>query len=385
MKKDGVNMTDKGIKLLFFLSLLLVPILGICALLSHNSLLIGILCLQLVTLIFVYRYVTKNVLPVFDVFSSVIKRCQQEGICNFDILLKKEKLYDFIRKEQVNTDEECSDSSDRDSGEEKQELHFDYEKIKTSIERISDNATNQARDLELCYQKGLELSKNISDVIDKTTRLHSLSIRAGELKEQGIEIINHLIEKDQNAGHSFNLAVDAFSSVAAHKKEQEIALISKLINDIAKRTKLLALNAAIEAARAGEAGKGFAVVAEEIRTLADQVRESTNNINELVNSIRIQYENAEEAFQYAVMANDEQNSVVRSTKQIFDRIHDTLVEFFQEINDVKESGRDMELKRNEIMSIIENIAFASQEWIGDVEQIRELVNKQVSEISSTDN
>jgi methyl-accepting chemotaxis protein len=304
----------------------------------------------------------------------VIKRCRQEGICNFDILLKKEKLYNFIRKEQVNTDEECSDSSDRDSGEEKQELHFDYEKIKTSIERISDNATNQARDLELCYQKGLELSKNISDVIDKTTRLHSLSIRAGELKEQGIEIINHLIEKYQNAGHSFNLAVDAFSSVAASK--QEIVLVSEFINNIAKKTKLLSLNAAIEAARAGEAGKGFAVVVEEIRKLADEVSKSTNNINKLVDSIQIQYENAKEVFEHAVMANDEQKIIVERTKQIFDRIHDILMEFFKEINNVKESGENMELKRNEIMSIIENIAFASLEWMRDVEQIRELVNEQ---------
>jgi len=377
-------MTDKGIRLLFFVSLLLIPIIGVCALLSYDTLLFGVLFLQLMILILVYRYAAKNILAVFDAFSSVIKRCRQEGIYNgFDILLKKENLYNFIRDVQRNRNEDYLDPSDSDNEAENHEPDFGLEKIKTNVERISDNATNQARDLELCYQKALELSENISDVITQTVRLHSLSMRAEELKEQGIEIINHLIEKDQNAGHSFNLAVDAFSSIAAHK--QEIASISEFINDIAKKTKLLALNAAIEAARAGEAGKGFAVVVEEIKALADQIRKSTKNINDLVNSIQMQYENVKEVFHYAAMANDEQKTVVKSTKQIFDRIHDTLMEFFREINDVKESGKDMELKKNEIMSIIENIAFASQEWIGDVEQIRELINKQASNINSTDN
>ena len=57
-----------------------------------------------------------------------------------------------------------------------------------------------------------------------------------------------------------------------------IKVLTDEILGIAAQTNLLALNASIEAARAGEAGKGFAVVADEIRQLADNSKETANNI-----------------------------------------------------------------------------------------------------------
>jgi methyl-accepting chemotaxis protein len=61
-----------------------------------------------------------------------------------------------------------------------------------------------------------------------------------------------------------------------------VAEVTKLIDGIARQTRLLALNASIEAARAGEAGKGFAVVANEVKQLAHQTAEATHVIGQKI-------------------------------------------------------------------------------------------------------
>lgn len=67
---------------------------------------------------------------------------------------------------------------------------------------------------------------------------------------------------------------------------QRIGEVVNLITDIAEQTNLLALNATIEAARAGDAGKGFAVVAAEVKSLATQTAQATEDIRTQIESVQ---------------------------------------------------------------------------------------------------
>jgi methyl-accepting chemotaxis protein len=99
----------------------------------------------------------------------------------------------------------------------------------------------------------------------------------------------------------------------------EIGNVIKVINSIAEQTNLLALNATIEAARAGEAGKGFAVVANEVKELAKQTSEATEDIIRKIAMIQDDTAHAVEAIGQVTgiirQINESQNAIASAVEE----------------------------------------------------------------------
>ena len=78
----------------------------------------------------------------------------------------------------------------------------------------------------------------------------------------------------------------AVSMMRLSEQSQAVGQIIATVEDLATQSKLLAVNAAIEAAKAGEHGKGFGVVAQEVKSLAEQSRQATNQVRTLLGEIQ---------------------------------------------------------------------------------------------------
>jgi methyl-accepting chemotaxis protein len=72
---------------------------------------------------------------------------------------------------------------------------------------------------------------------------------------------------------------------ALQRRMGQVRAIADTVKDLADQSNMLALNAAIEAVRSGEHGKGFALVAREIRRLADQSIQATDQVREILESV----------------------------------------------------------------------------------------------------
>lgn len=139
-----------------------------------------------------------------------------------------------------------------------QEVSASIENINESSSRVKDKSSEMNNEAVSGFEFATEMS-------ERANQLKSAAIRSQELTTQMIAEIKTTLKQ----------AIDN------SRKVDEINSLTTDILNISSQTNLLALNASIEAARAGEAGKGFAVVAEEIRMLADNSRDTANNIQKL--------------------------------------------------------------------------------------------------------
>ena len=136
-------------------------------------------------------------------------------------------------------------------------------------------------------QASLQTTTVAAAAEEATVNVQTVATAADELSAS-IDEINRQVTECSNITQS---AVAEAGS--ANEKVKGLALsadkigeVVGLINDIASQTNLLALNATIEAARAGEAGKGFAVVATEVKSLAEQTANATDEIGGQVAEIQ---------------------------------------------------------------------------------------------------
>lgn len=239
--------------------------------------------------------------------------------------------------------------------------------ITNAIKEIAEGTSVQANELvnitgilEQFNEKLKTMGHEVKAVDEVSRKIDKMAVESGTELRAMSQSINEIQEAFVVFKNSIQSLGDNIS---------EINNITNMITDVANQTNLLALNASIEAARAGEAGKGFAVVAKEIGSLAEQSKNSTNSITDLINEI---------SGNTSQIVNDSNNMGNELTNQIhiinrsintFQNIVNEIANIMPMIQKVKESGYAINSDKKIILCKIDELSSISQEISSSSEEI----------------
>lgn len=220
------------------------------------------------------------------------------------------------------------------------------EELKSSTQYMMSGVEEITLQINSVASASEEMSATSTEIAQNCTQASISS----ELASQKVEVGDKKVRETILAMEKINDTVvkSAKNVQSLGSRSEQIGGITNIINGIAEQTNLLALNAAIEAARAGDHGRGFAVVSDEVRKLAQNTREATQEIGEAISAMQIE-------MKQAITSMDEGVNVVSQGTQ-----------------DAKESGIALQEIREQIDSVtreIQQTATASQQQTDTTDEI----------------
>ncbi|QJI30224.1 methyl-accepting chemotaxis protein [Pseudomonas sp. ADAK18] len=257
-------------------------------------------------------------------------------------------------------------------------------RLKTALTRLSDLATQMAEaatdssvlssntesalleqraETDMTAAAMTEMAASISEVAVHVQQTASEAHTANGLAEQGSHVAGTSREAIQLLAGTVTQINQAVGNLAG--QTQEIQVAASMIQAIADQTNLLALNAAIEAARAGEQGRGFAVVADEVRALAGKTRESTEQIQGIIQNLRAGADDAVDIASLGIREAEQGVQQVLEAQQALQGIRQAVERITDMSQQMAAASQEQSHVAEEVSQQINNVAATVQKTAGN--------------------
>lgn len=250
------------------------------------------------------------------------------------------------------------------------------EQISLTIQEIAKGASDQALDISQGMQHMGDLASSINLVGSDMGKVLDFVENTKQLSETALVSVKALNEKAMQTNSVSEKIVTDINVL--NNDTKEIKKIVKVIVGIAEQTNLLSLNAAIEAARAGDAGRGFAVVADEVKKLADQSKEASIMINNIIGNIQEKTELTVIAANSSSDIIKQQMDAVAETDNAFKTIVNSMTSISGGIESMGTSVNGMISFKDKTLGVIENISAIAQESAATSQEVSASTEEQMA-------
>jgi methyl-accepting chemotaxis protein len=206
--------------------------------------------------------------------------------------------------------------------------------------------------VEEVRQAGAQISERAKQVAQAAEATSA----AGRTGLQAVQDTNSTMDKIRE-----QVEAVAENIVSLSEKTQAVGEIVASVNDIAEQSHLLALNAAIEAASAGEAGRSFAVVAGEVKSLADQAKQSTIQVRNLLGEIQKGISGSVMLTEEAVKRVEVGKKQAEVTERTIKELADTTVESVHAFQQTIATTNQQQIGYDQVTQALRDIRRASEQ------------------------
>lgn len=241
------------------------------------------------------------------------------------------------------------------------------EQTSTAATEISVLAEGQMHGNQEAAKSLQIVSQQVVTIADHSNDVSSLAQEAMAQAEIGATAIDRSVKQMaqiEQSVHDTDLTVKAL-----YDRTKEINSILTVIQSIADQTNLLALNASIEAARAGEHGKGFAVVADEVRNLADESKNATAQISNLITVIQADTSKTVKMMNATLSDVAEGISVSKESSIRFEQILTSMRQIAPTIADVSATTQEIVAHIQQVSATAEQITATAQGNVQATEEV----------------